>query len=1020
MLFCQILSKGRKVYAKSVFKILSLLLLFFLLTGTVEALQTALVRVNDGSVYQIRFRMGDLNPDDYGVDDFVKDFSIYDQEGQEKLCLATDEEVTWELYTAARVLAATPLETPLFDDSALAEALNQAVIDLGLNSIEDELSGLIIGKIIDDLLDDTSLEVLDVASYLSGPVKVIIETASHILKFQTYRLEYQRLFNAGSRANRYANTARHLQLLANQRATVLWHAINAGEVIDIFGNPFEIKEDSVVISDDIGLLDPLHLRVVAQVYENYAGYAVSVVTALGKDTDTFTIDDLSLAVINAGAKFVGTDTLLGFLSTAGDETREEQLLNLLNTRLIDEITRIFSEKINAVYKSAASVLNLYGFCVSSAPETVRAIEPIQLTLGGSEKTIDVEQYFSSENDLTYEVKAIPSNIATASVSGSRVTIKPVSADVTTVVVTARDTVNTDLTAIQTISVVVISPRVAIDVPHDPVLELPEGSNPHSKGLREGVSVIIQNVPLTGPGLYLRSDPWIGNNEIRMLWDGATGIITDGPEENNGYTWWEIDWDQVDIKEVWSVDAFGGDQLLFRRPPDLEIINFDVSDSEVSIGEEFQLEVEIKNNGPGESAATDVYFYYHSGSRNDDLEELSEETDLRIPGTGELRVPSLEEGQRRTLTLTVDAPNTPDRYYYGALLPDNVHDSDYKGDLTESMFRNNLASEERVMVTGHPDYIVESISVRETTLDPGEEFDLRVTILNQGLGEPTSSADLDYYRSSDALISTSDRWVGDDSVSKLDTDETGKESINLTAPTAPGVYYYGACVSEVANESNRNNNCSAAVAITVRNLQTVDVNRDGVVNILDLVLVASSFGATGANDADVNGDGIVNIQDLVLVANAFGNSASAPATYSQTTNSLDASDVQQWLTQAQQLNLTDATSQRGILFLEQLFAVLTPKKTSLLPNYPNPFNPETWIPYQLAKPADVSISIYTADGKLVRTLVIGHQTVGIYQGKDRAAHWDGKNALGESVASGVYFYTLQAGDFTATRKMLIRK
>ena len=96
------------------------------------------------------------------------------------------------------------------------------------------------------------------------------------------------------------------------------------------------------------------------------------------------------------------------------------------------------------------------------------------------------------------------------------------------------------------------------------------------------------------------------------------------------------------------------------------------------------------------------------------------------------------------------------------------------------------------------------------------------------------------------------------------------------------------------------------------------------------------------------------------------------------------------------------------------------ETSLLPNYPNPFNPETWIPYQLAKPADVSVSIYAADGKLVRTLALGRISAGVYQSKSRAAYWDGKNTQGEPVASGVYFYTLKAGDFSATRKMLIQK
>ena len=97
-----------------------------------------------------------------------------------------------------------------------------------------------------------------------------------------------------------------------------------------------------------------------------------------------------------------------------------------------------------------------------------------------------------------------------------------------------------------------------------------------------------------------------------------------------------------------------------------------------------------------------------------------------------------------------------------------------------------------------------------------------------------------------------------------------------------------------------------------------------------------------------------------------------------------------------------------------------RENVLLANFPNPFNPETWIPYQLAKPAKVTVSIYNIKGQLVRTLALGHQAAGIYQNRPRAAHWDGKNEFGESVASGVYFYTLTAGDFSATRKMLIRK
>ncbi len=97
-----------------------------------------------------------------------------------------------------------------------------------------------------------------------------------------------------------------------------------------------------------------------------------------------------------------------------------------------------------------------------------------------------------------------------------------------------------------------------------------------------------------------------------------------------------------------------------------------------------------------------------------------------------------------------------------------------------------------------------------------------------------------------------------------------------------------------------------------------------------------------------------------------------------------------------------------------------REDALLVNFPNPFNPETWIPYQLSKPAEVTITIYAVNGQMVRRLALGHQPAGLYQSRSRAAYWDGRNALGELVASGVYFYTLTADDFTATRKMLIRK
>ncbi len=201
----------------------------------------------------------------------------------------------------------------------------------------------------------------------------------------------------------------------------------------------------------------------------------------------------------------------------------------------------------------------------------------------------------------------------------------------------------------------------------------------------------------------------------------------------------------------------------------------------------------------------------------------------------------------------------------------------------------------------------------------------------------------------------------------------------------------------------------------------DVNRDGVVDLNDLVIISLRYGQTGSNPADVNGDKVVNVDDLILVAAVIDNAAAAaPAARAQVLSHFTKSQLQGWLTEARASGNTSRTYQRGIAVLEQLLALFAPEKTVLLANYPNPFNPETWIPYQLSKPADVTLMIYDIKGHVVRALDLGHQRAGLYQTRNRAAYWDGRNAVGEKVATGIYFYTLTAGDFVATRKMLILK
>ena len=201
----------------------------------------------------------------------------------------------------------------------------------------------------------------------------------------------------------------------------------------------------------------------------------------------------------------------------------------------------------------------------------------------------------------------------------------------------------------------------------------------------------------------------------------------------------------------------------------------------------------------------------------------------------------------------------------------------------------------------------------------------------------------------------------------------------------------------------------------------DVNNDGSVNILDLVLVASAFGDQGRNlVADVNGDGVVNAQDLVLVAGMFGDGAAAPSAQPQTPETLTTVAVQQWVADARSLEVRDPIMKRGVMMLEQLLVSLTPTETELLANYPNPFNPETWIPYRLAEDASVTLTVYDGSGHVIRKLDVGHRSAATYENRSKAVYWDGKNGLGEPVASGVYFYTLTAGNYSATRKMVILK
>ena len=272
-------------------------------------------------------------------------------------------------------------------------------------------------------------------------------------------------------------------------------------------------------------------------------------------------------------------------------------------------------------------------------------------------------------------------------------------------------------------------------------------------------------------------------------------------------------------------------------------------------------------------------------------------------------------------------------------------------------------------------------------------------------------------------------IGTATLSSLSSKATETVEVRWVPPRLRGEHEFSVKVdadNAIAELNETNNVASSILGLDLAG----DINGDEIVDITDLVLVGSNFGVTNPEDPrlDINGDGVINIFDLVLLSNDFGQSnvALAPAAVNlaQTMKLLDTG----YKRIRQAINGLESVANKShgaTLALEALRAFLTASEppvtqTKLLANYPNPFNPETWIPYQLAKEADVTIEIYNILGQRVRKIDLGFQPTGYYITKEKAAYWDGRNETGERIASGVYFYHIRAGKYSETRKMLVVK
>ena len=241
------------------------------------------------------------------------------------------------------------------------------------------------------------------------------------------------------------------------------------------------------------------------------------------------------------------------------------------------------------------------------------------------------------------------------------------------------------------------------------------------------------------------------------------------------------------------------------------------------------------------------------------------------------------------------------------------------------------------------------------------------------------------------------------------------------------------VKDAARNLNLQQSLSESVSpyVSVFRYSPYDVDKDDDVDITDIQLIVGALDQSG-NDiensrTDVNGDDTVDIDDLLAVIDNFGNVSSAPSNtmlftqFSQKIlETLDPTILKPALNNLRLKSDGSLKYQQAIVFLEYLLDAMRPDETVLLANYPNPFNPETWIPYHLANDTDVQISIYDINGALVRWLNLGYQQAGYYTNRSRAAYWDGRNEFGEQVATGIYFYQLQADNVSFLRKMVILK
>ena len=476
-----------------------------------------------------------------------------------------------------------------------------------------------------------------------------------------------------------------------------------------------------------------------------------------------------------------------------------------------------------------------------------------------------------------------------------------------------------------------------------------------------------------------------------------------------------------------------DANLAKAKPDLAILELTAGKDTLDPDEIFNLDVTMQNKGSVATSGSGKLLYYlwsHPPTDDDWKDQPHEMSSIK----------KLKPGVVYDKSIYVRAPTTPGTYYYGAFVfPDKK----------ESNENNNRSNVIQITVTGQnaqnsrPDVIVDN-PLSLTLEADGYSYAIYVSrLFRDSDGDP-----LKYKaRSSDPGVATvSISPHGDDlvitplsagtttiTVTAADPYQTVTLTIILTVTGygiagdfpvhGPIASFQGfhVVIHNLSEKHDLSAACKAELGVRLADWNDIVAYYNRVGSMADFlrnldIRVGSGYRVTWNGQA-IWGGGLADGRKRHFFF--------ARHDYNKPENFLDHDNIHNHL-----LTLGSWYGSGGYALcygtldaaapLLRLHVPVTPTSTTVLPNYPNPFNPETWIPYQLATPAEVTLAIYNVQGTLVRQLALGHQSAGFYHSRSRAAYWDGKNAFGERVASGLYFYTFTAGNFTTTRKMLIMK